>query len=517
VLSVVVFSILTFIFLDPYHLAPSAVIRILTALQAGPTLVEFMSGIHPGFAALLLVCLVTLLWGRVYCSTLCPLGTYQDIINRIPEWVSRKNKRRFRFQKPHSLVQYGIVVCSAIGIFFGSMMLVNLLEPYSNYGRSVQAVGNPLIVVLNNFAASTAIRLGSFGIFQMAFREFDAVAFFLPVLFLLFVGVLTYKKGRLFCTMLCPVGGILSLLSRASLYKISVVPDECKKCGLCEKVCKTRCIDAENQTVEFSACVGCMNCLDACPTDGIRYVLRKPKSKLTPPDLTEKKAPDDLDKSRRNVLQSFAVIPLMKILDLPKIAGDTSGCSSLAEHSPITPPGSLSMEHFTQYCTACHLCVTQCPSQILYPAGFEYGLRGLFQPKMNYSAGYCGYDCNLCGQICPTGAILPLEKAEKKLTQIGTAEFHRNDCIVITKGKDCGACSEHCPTKAVRMVPYENRFLPEVHPEYCIGCGACEHACPVRPERAIVVAAKTVHTAAEKPAQEAAPKSADQPLQEFPF
>ena len=512
VLSVAVFSLLTFIFLDPYHIVPVPVINTLTGIQAGPSLLKIASGVYSGLIVLAGIIAVTFLWGRMYCSTLCPLGTFQDIVNRIPQWINRRNKRRFRFQKPFTAVQYSIAGLSVLGVLIGSMFLVNLLEPYSNYGRSINAIGNPLIIAVNNLAASTAIRWGYFGISPLAFRQFDVLAFFLPVLFLLFVGVLTYKKGRLFCTMLCPVGGILSILSRVSMYKISIIPEQCKDCGLCEKVCKARCIDAKNHRIEFSACIGCMNCIDACPTDGVKYVFEKRRPE--PPIL-----PQGMEKSRRKFIGSLAIIPALRLVDHGKSmsAADTLSPYAEAKRKPIAPPGAMSTDHLTRYCTACHLCVTACPTQVLYPAGFEYGLSGLFQPKMNYSKAYCNYECTICSEVCPTGALRKLEKTEKKLTQIGKAEFHRDDCIVITKKKDCGACSEHCPTKAVRMVPYENRFLPEVHTEYCIGCGACEHACPVSPEKAIFVIANVSHQTAQKPVQEIVPKNAEQPLQDFPF
>ena len=197
VISAAVFFSLTFVFLDPYHIVPGAVVNFLTALQAGPSLMKIGNGLYPGLIVLAVIIAVTLLWGRIYCSTLCPLGTFQDMINRIPQWISRRNKRRFHFQKPFAAFQYGIVGLSVLGVFIGSMFFVNLLEPYSNYGRSINAIGNPLIIGINNLAASAAIRLGYFGISQLAFRQFDALALFMPALFLLFVGVLTYNKGKI--------------------------------------------------------------------------------------------------------------------------------------------------------------------------------------------------------------------------------------------------------------------------------------------------------------------------------
>jgi ferredoxin len=147
---------------------------------------------------------------------------------------------------------------------------------------------------------------------------------------------------------------------------------------------------------------------------------------------------------------------------------------------------------------------------------FDYGLGGVFQPKMDYWVSYCNYDCTLCGSVCPSGAILPLPPEEKKLVQMGKAKFVKDDCIVITKKTDCGACSEHCPTKAVHMVPYEKLMLPETKEEVCIGCGACERTCPTKPRKAIYVEANVVHQRAEKPQVK---KLEQEPLNttDFPF
>ncbi len=142
----------------------------------------------------------------------------------------------------------------------------------------------------------------------------------------------------------------------------------------------------------------------------------------------------------------------------------------------------------------------------------------MLQPRLNNEAGFCNYDCNICSQVCPTGAILPIEIEKKKLTQIGKAKFIKDNCIVNTQKTDCGACSEHCPTKAVHMIPFEkNLFIPEVREEYCIGCGACEYACPVKPYKAIYVEGNVYHQIAKKNLEEEKPQPQIDYKEEFPF
>jgi NAD-dependent dihydropyrimidine dehydrogenase PreA subunit len=135
---------------------------------------------------------------------------------------------------------------------------------------------------------------------------------------------------------------------------------------------------------------------------------------------------------------------------------------------------------------------------------------------MDYTTSYCNFDCVICGEVCPNGAILPVKLEKKKLTQLGQAKFIKDNCIVYTEKTDCGACSEHCPTKAVIMVPFEGIRAPEVHDECCIGCGACEYACPVRPYKAIYVETNSVHQTAKKKEEVKIEKKVNY-KEDFPF
>ena len=142
---------------------------------------------------------------------------------------------------------------------------------------------------------------------------------------------------------------------------------------------------------------------------------------------------------------------------------------------------------------------------------------GLLQPKMNYEKGLCDFECNLCGQVCPTAAISPLAHEEKKRTQIGRADLDKKLCIVHTKKRHCGACGEVCPTHAIVAAPKNRVLFPKMIPEYCIGCGACQRACPTNP-KAVFVTANPIHVRAEKyiPKPLSLP-SGDKESDAFPF
>ena len=175
------------------------------------------------------------------------------------------------------------------------------------------------------------------------------------------------------------------------------------------------------------------------------------------------------------------------------------------------------MDKFNNNCTACHLCVTACPTKVLQPSILEFGIFNIFQPFMDYKTSYCNYDCVVCGEVCPTSAIFPVTGVQKKNIQSGKAIFVKENCIVETENTACGACSEHCPTKAVMMVDYKGKLkIPEVTNKYCVGCGACEYACPTKPYKAIYVDGNFVHQKSEIRPTEKLDQKIDY-KEEFPF
>jgi ferredoxin len=506
--AVIFFLAVSFLFLDFYNLIPSSVHTFLTSMQVVPALMRTLVSLGFISFGLLFVLVLTLLYGRVYCSTICPLGILQDIVIRIAKRVNRR--RWFRFKKQYYKVHYILLGITVLLAFSGSLILLNLFEPFSNYGRILSNVASPVVVLVNNAIAYIFELLGLLFIVRIPLLHVDIISVVLSLSFFVLVVYLSYFRGRLFCNLLCPAGALLGVLSRFSIFKIVIDENNCKECGLCERVCKANCIKSDSKEVDFAACVGCFNCIDVCPTVGMSYRKRRWKSSF---------ALKDVDADRR-VLLKASIIPMLGLF-LPEIEKDSTAQTNKNRYAesrmhPISPPGSIGVDRFSSLCTACHLCISSCPTQVLYPSFLDYGVAGIFQPKMNYSASYCNYDCVICSQICPTGAILPLDSDMKKQIQIGKAYFEKKDCVVTTKEKDCGACSEHCPTKAVYMVPYGQLFLPEVNDELCVGCGACEYACPSEPRKAIFVRASHMHQKAKKPQSKKIKQSFDS-NQDFPF
>lgn len=437
------------------------------------------------------------------------MGTLQDIISFISKKLNKK--KYFKIKKGYEILRYSLLGVSIISLLSGSMILLNVLDPFSNSGKIFTNLFRPMLILVNNFAAFTLGKLNIYLLYPVDIKGMSDAAIGFAFILLATMGFMSFTRGRLFCNTICPVGTLLGYISKYSLLKISIDKENCISCNLCEQVCKSGCIDKKNKIIYIDRCVSCYNCLEVCPKGGIGYrkliLSRGEKERIK----IDEKRREFISKTFLYVI-GLSSISLGQIKIIPK---KLSKIPNLKKNA-VSPPGSRSISHFTGKCTACHLCVSACPSQVLQPSLWEYGFTGILQPHMDYNANFCNQECIICGQVCPTGAILPLTVNEKKLTQIGKTNFIKENCIVETEGTECGACSEHCPTKAVQMVLYKKLHLPEVKNEYCIGCGACEFACPVKPYKAIFVDGNGIHQIAKKKVEEKIQQKVDF-KSNFPF
>ncbi len=526
VISVAVLAGMCFLFLDFRGKLPSVWFNYATWLQFVPSLLQFLQTVGHGLAVtaygFLAVLILTLLFGRVYCSYICPLGIFQDVISWFSKKIRPKKKKfRFRFSPPKVWLRYSILIIVCLSLFTGSIFLLNVLDPYSNFGRFASDLFRPLYTVGNNLLVEIFNAAGSYVLYPVTVAKTDPYALVIPVAMFLLVVWFAFRKGRLYCNAVCPIGTLLGLVSRVSLFKIKYNAAECNQCGTCMFVCKSQCIDVKQQNVDFSRCVGCGNCLKSCDKSAIRYVLTTGgKRKIRTPDSSK----------RRFVAGSLLFIAALSGLSVNSVAqnrkrkrerehvkgsGEGTGKEEVIRAHTVSPPGSRNRHHFTGACTACHLCVSACPTGVLKPSFLEYGFFGMMQPYMDYHTNFCNFECVKCGEVCPNGAILPLTREEKITTQIGTVRFIKHNCIVYTDETSCGSCSEHCPTQAVKMVPYKDGLtIPEVNIDICVGCGACEYACPTTPYKAIIVDGHLEHQTAQKPKEEALE---EKPLEDFPF
>ena len=470
-LATLVFTSLALFFLDFAQILPQWVGE-LTTVQAVPALV---AANVPVIAALVVLALVL---GRVYCSVLCPLGVLQDVLG----WLSRRfarKKKRFRYTPSRPGVRWAVVAVAVIGPFSGLTVLLSLLEPYSIFGRIATHLFRPVYIDGNNTLETLFNHFGKYWLYHVDSSPFGLAALATALASLLIVGYLAFRHGRTYCNTLCPVGTVFGLLGCQPLFGIGIDAAQCTQCGKCEAGCKGLCIDSRNFAIDSSRCVACMNCLELCPTGALRFSCRLPFIKAP-----EGKAKEPASPSRRTfLLGSLAVLPGL----LPGVSLAGNDEPAQRQH-PVLPPGAGSLARFSARCTGCHACLGKCPSRVLKPALLEYGPGGFLQPLMDYSDGFCSYDCTICTHTCPNGALRPLSLDAKHHAQLGRVVFVEELCVVRTKGAHCGACAEHCPTQAVKMIPYANGVtIPSINPDICVGCGGCEFICPVRPFRAIFV------------------------------
>lgn len=520
-LAVAFFIPTAFLFFDIWETGLRNLSDKLLFLQFVPSLLAFAHSLSAGATGFLIVLLLTFFFGRVYCSVICPMGIFQDLISR---FFSRKAKPGYKFSPPHRILRYTLLALTLLTFAVGGNLMLNLLDPFSSFGRIAATLFRPLVIVFNNLAAPLAESFGIHALYRVPWPGLVLLSIVVSLLTLTLVGWMSARHGRLYCNTVCPVGTLLGLVSRISLFRISLDPEACRSCGQCRRVCKAGCIDVKNRQVDLSRCVSCFNCLGVCPDNAMIYRAISFKNCL-PPTARMKDSPESHQKERRIFMLALAAggmglasnragaqTPLPPIQAKPTTIPEQ-------RTSPLSPPGSVSITRYNSICTACHLCVSACPSRVLVPSILSFGLSGMLQPQMDFSSGHCNYDCTVCSQVCPSSAILPLSIENKQQTQVGIARFIKENCVVYTDNTNCGACSEHCPTKAVHMVPYLNAagrklVIPKVNEAICVGCGGCEHACPTRPFRAIYVDGNKIHKKAEKPVVQKLPVSTEE---DFPF
>ena len=447
---------------------------------------------------------LTFVFGRIYCSVICPLGIMQDLFG----WLGKKQKKnRYTYSKEVKWLRYPVLVLFIIALVAGIGTLFQLLAPYSAYGRIVTYLLQPVWVAGNNVLANMAEHYDSYAFYHVS-KEIPNyyLITIIAVWTWAILAALAWNYGRTYCNTICPVGTILSFLSRFSWLKIHFDEGKCRNCSLCTKNCKASCIDYKTHTVDHSRCVVCGDCIESCKFGALKYSSglngqRRTNSEDKEGSKKSAKTNDTpVDSSKRSFLLA-SVMTAGAALAQQKDKMMDGGLAEIEDkvaperQTPLSPPGSMSKSNFEQHCTGCQLCVSECPNEVLRPSA---DLLHLMLPTMSYELGYCRPECNRCSEVCPAGAIKPIALEVKASTQIGHAVWIKKNCVPLTDGVECGNCARHCPTGAIEMVPSdpddeESPYVPAINEARCIGCGACEYLCPARPFSAIYVEGHEVH------------------------
>lgn len=496
IIAATVFFLMTLLFLDftgTFHLW----FGWLAKIQIIPAILSV------NIVVIVALILLTFLFGRIYCSVICPLGIMQDVISNISG--KRKGKKnRFRYSKAKKWLRYGFLAFLIVGFVVGVSTIVLLPDPYGNYGRIASNLFAPLYYLGNNLLALLAERADSYIFYTTEIWIKNWIIFGVSVIIFMVIGFLSWKNGRIYCNTICPVGTLLGFISRYSILKPVFNAEKCMKCGLCERNCKSSCIDSKKLIIDRSRCVTCFNCIEKCKFGGMQYSsggkIQNSKKQIenTVPEGNAINAGGSL----RNFLSLIGMMLFTYTMKAQQLHVD-GGLADIEDKkvpdrkTPVVPPGAQSLQNMNKHCTACQLCVSLCPNNILRPSET---LSTFMQPEISFERGFCRPECTKCSSVCPNKAIISITTAEKTAISIGQAIWIKDNCVINTDKLQCTSCERHCLTGAIILVaihPEDEKSLkiPVINNQLCIGCGACEHYCPARPFSAIYVEGNIKHHA----------------------
>lgn len=460
--------------------------------------------LYRGLLWSLLVLIPTMFLGRFFCGWICPLGSIHHFFSSMKSERKRgKQLLESNRYKRWQTTKYYVLIACLVAAAFGTG-LVGWLDPFSFLVRSVglsvlpttdyslraflHLLGQSRSGFLRIFGSALHFILGSLllGFKQPYFRS----GIWLGIIFI-FILVLNFRITRFWCRALCPLGALLGLASRWSVFGLIKNPEHCNDCNRCLLRCQGGDDPIGGVPWHPSECLLCLNCLDECPEHGLRFAWF-PSQKIVGANL-----------QRRKVLTGLAAGAA-----LVPLARATPGFAVQKHERLLRPPGALDEAYFLSRCIRCGECMKVCPNNALHPAFSEAGLEGLWTPVLVPRIGYCEPSCVLCSQVCPTGAIWEITGNEKgwsvdvghsdKPIRLGTAFYDRGRCLPWAMATECIVCEEWCPTspKAIYLLSAEvidsagnvkELKQPYLDPARCVGCGACEYACPVQDRPAVYV------------------------------
>jgi len=467
-------------------------VAVNSFFRANPlVLVSYVLAVK-GFTMLLLPALLmaifTVILGRFFCGWICPLGTVIDLITRsIPKSAPiRFLKGSFRHYLLFTLLAIALFSVNVSGVFDPIAILVRALTLffYPLVGHVARAGWSGLYQVAGEGRDNVAFLYDFLRDYVLPFRETFYPLAFLSLAVFLFILALERFERRNWCRNICPLGTLLGLLGRFSLFRR--IPGKiCNDCGDCRSHCPSA---FDEDILQTDNCIRCMQCRTRCRFGRVRFPLDWKRPFLP---VIERQGQPLMSKRifLTSLVSGFFLSRAFSFRHPEK------------DHRLLRPPGVTSEGDFLKKCVRCGECMKVCLRSALYPDLTRAGVTGLFMPVIIPRLGYCEYNCSLCGQVCPTGAIPRLPLEQKRKSVIGTAVIDRNICLPFAKKLNCIVCEEHCPIpkKAIRFetvddIDHKGRRVtlkqPYIVDELCNGCGICENKCPLEGRSAVEVFAR---------------------------
>jgi len=462
----------------------------------------------PGLIYSTILVILTLILGRGFCGFVCPLGALQDFLGFARSGVMKIFRKKAREAEPPAWRHLKFIilfVLVAVALF--GLQLAWFFDPLAIFVRSFAFNVHPFVNRAVDSAVSGLSAAAGYpdalesiydwlrqGFLSLSTPEFPHTNIILIILAA--VLLLSLVKRRFWCRYLCPLGGLLALPARRPLLKRDV--HACKgNCGVCKNLCRVNAIRSDNTYIP-GECVLCFDCTALCPAGSATFSFKKTVSK------TADKEKTGASISRARFLSISAGVIVSSLGIIPWVnAAERSRAPRPGTASRLRPPGALPEAEFIQRCIRCGNCMKVCPTNVLTPSPIELGLGGAWSPILDLKRGYCEYECNLCGRVCPTGAIRSLPLAEKKKMKIGLAVFDKKTCLPYAKSQNCIVCEEHCPIpeKAIKLIKktIKGKIVkqPIMNDALCIGCGICELKCPTSPDKGIIVMREKKTTTAQ--------------------
>ncbi len=469
----------------------------VTRIQFVPSYVGMGSGEAGALLIFLALLLLTLLFGRVFCSWICPLGILQDLAHRLSHPSGRYKKKQADYTPNHWILRSSILLITVGSLILGSNFVLSWLDPYSISARFGTAVLQPLAQASYEWLGYSE-RAPDWSRYAPLILSLIAASVLVPL-------VMAFFKGRLYCNSICPVGTLLGWISRVAPFTPALKDSLCVRCKRCTTYCKAHAIDIKNLRIDTTRCVACYDCLEGCDKGVIslaahhpfrapikpapRPSKKKPSSPTPPKDSAEatpSPSPSPSPDTTRRALIGIGVTGMIGTL-LPSCKPSVEEQDAAYDTDPsrvgnnhmrsAIPPGAGSLALFLDRCTGCSLCITACPTQVLKPSLTTLGWEGINKPYLDFEQGVCAYSCHICASACPEGAIQELPLALKQRTQIGLAAVNQTRCIVWQDHAECVKCVAACPTKALKQ---KDVSVPKIDIAACVGCRVCSNTCPTK-------------------------------------